>query len=449
MRLLTRWMMTLTVLWFAVLGVIAPAAANEPVKLSLLNAASKGGESSYGTINDYLKKSSQIETSDQDDIWEFADKEFGLEAKDFRSSSLREEHAEKFQEIMKELDLEALIVLDVFSKGRKMQLVTIGPSGKEIADIRRDVNRGRIDKDDAKSALKDTFEELGPAVLEFRENGGWEQYEKEEEEDDDDVPDLMPDDEDEEDEEDEEDLTLKQKAIKKKKKSGEYPALDPGVRLQVGLLVGKRGMSLTSDSDFELSHGSPFVGFGGRVNFVISKLGSDAAVGGRVLGGYAPFTTIFNENESFKSAYARIGLQLEYLKALGQSLILFGFGGGEAMSITIAQNDNYTGHRYIMARAGAGILYDVGPVVLEIAGAILPVFGVNNSAGAYGEVPGLSLGFEPMAGLRFGLSEDLSVSLRYSGQIFSTKHPEPVRNIGPAKVSDIIHSGLLAIGYSL
>lgn len=447
---LTRFLIMLVVLLLSV-----PAFADEePLKLGFVNAAAKGGESAYDTINAFLKKSGDINTTDQSDIWKYAKKEFDLEEKHFRSTSLREDNAKNFQKIMKELDLEAIMILDVFSKGKKLQVVTIGPSGKQIADVRRDVTRGRLDKDDAKGVLKETFAELVPNVVDFRKEGGWDSVSFEEEaapdeEEEEEEVSLMPDEEEEEEEDNsDEELTLKEKALKKKREGGS-PELEPGIRLKIGLLAGKRDLRMTSDSGFELTHGSPFVGFGGRISFIFASLGTDAAIGGTLLGGYAPFTTIFGENEDYKSQYARIGLELNYLKAFSETFMVNLFGGGEATSITIAQNRNYTGHRYVMARAGAGLMYQVGPVLLEAGVALLPVFGVNNSSGAYGEVPGLTLGFEPMAGLTFGLSEDISVTLRYSGEIFSAKYPEPVLAIGPAKSFDIIHSGLIAIGYSL
>ncbi len=429
---------------------VPASAAEDPLKLALINAASKGGDDSHSTLNGFLKKSDDIKMTGQDEVWEYAEKELGLEAKAFRSSSLREENAEKFQAIMKELDLEAILVLDVFGKGNKLQLVTIGPSGKEIADVRRDIDRGRLDKTEAKGVLKETFAELVPRVVEFRENGGWAAYEKKDEpEEEEEQLSLLPDDRDEDrDEDGDEEASLRDKAIKNR--TGKYPALDPGVRLQLGLLAGKRDLKLTDASGFELTHGSPFVGFGGRVDFIFAKLGQDAAVGGSLLGGYAPFTTIFGENLTFASQYARLGLELRYLKAFSDTFLVNVFGGGEAMSITIDQNANYTGHRYIMARLGAGLMYQVGPVLLELAGALLPVFSVNNSSGAYGDVPGISLGFEPIAGLTFGLSKDLSVNLRYSGQIFSAKYPEPrIATLTAAKSFDVIHTGIIAIGYSL
>lgn len=425
----------------------AAFAQEDPLRLTMLNAAAKGGASAHTTLNDFLKKSDDISTTSQDDVWKYAADELGLEEKDFRSSSLRDGNEANFVTIMKDLNLEALLIVDVFSKGRKFQLVAIGPDGKEIADIRRDVTRGRLTKDDAKGVLKDTFKELVPAVRDFRDAGGWDAVAEAPEEEEEEEVSLLPE-EDEEEEAGDEEASIKDKVINKRK--GKYPGIQPGARLQLGLLAGKRDLSMSADSGFELTHSSPFVGFGGRVDLIFAQFGENSAVGASILGGYAPFTTIFAESETFASQYARLGAEIRYLRAFSAELTLNVFGGGEATSITIDQNPFYTGHRYIMARVGAGVMYQVGPVLLELAGAILPVFGVNNSAGAFGETEGLSLAFEPMGALSFDLSEDLSATLRYSGQIYSVTYPSAVV-LGGQEVgsSDIIHTGLIAIGYGL
>lgn len=422
-------------------------AQEAPLRLSLLNAAAKGGSDAHSALNEFLKKSDDIDPTAQDEVWSYAAKELGLEEKDFRSSALREQNADNFKKLMKELDLEALLIIDVFGKGKKFQLVAIGPSGREVADVRRDVNRGRLSKDDAKGVLKDTFKELVPNVRDFRDKGGWAAAEEEPEEEE---VSLMPEEEEEEvveEEETEEDLTLKEKALKKRE--GKYKALTPGAKLQAGLLLGRRSLAMTSDSGFELTHSSPFAGFGGKFDAIFAQIGDGSAIGATIFGGYAPFTTIFAETATYPSQYARIGAELKFIKGFSPEFLLQVFGGGEAMSVTIDQNPFYTGNRYIMARAGVGILYQVGPIMLELGGAILPVFSVNNSAGAFGDTEGLSLAFEPMGGLSFGITDDISAMLRYSGQLYSVDYPTPVVLADPASSSDVVHTGMVAIGYGL
>lgn len=453
---LTRFLILLVVFSFAL-----PAWANEdPLKLSFLNAAASGGDGAYDALNTFLSGSSDIDATDQSDVWSHAKRQFELEPKHFRSSSLRSDNADNFQRIMKDLDLEALLILDVFSKGSKMQVVVIGPSGREVADIRRDITRGNLSRDEARGVLGEIFGELVPAVREFRDAGGWSSAEEPAEEPEDEFS-LI----DETDETDEfgDEPSIKEKVIKER--SGEYELIAPGINMSVGLLGGRRAMSFTSENGtFELSHGSPFVGFGGRIAFIFAALGSDAAIGATVLGGYAPFTTSFERRnaaggvvvEEFKSQYARLSAELNYLKAFSDTFALNIFAGGGATSVTIAKNLDYTGHRYIAARIGAGIMYQIGPVLLDLNAGLLPIFSINNSSEGYGPIPTPAIGFEPAGGLSFGITDDISLSLRYSGEMFNAKYPEPPRTtgnpatpIGPAKSFDIVHTGLVAIGYSL
>ncbi len=442
-RLFERWFVTIFAV-FCVTMLAFPAFAEEaPLRLSLLNAAAKGGADAHGTLNGFLKKSDDINPTDQDEVFSYAAREFDLEEKSFRSSALREQNADNFRKLMKDLDLESLLIIDVFGKGKKFQLVVIGPSGAQIADIRKDVSRGRLSKDDAKSVLKEAFGELVPIVRDFRDAGGWSAEPEEEEEED--TTSLLP--EDEEEEEEEEELTLKEEAIKEAQ--GDNDLLQPGARLQAGVLFGRRSLTMTSAGGFELTHASPFAGFGGKVDAIFTQVGSSGALGATIFGGYAPFTTIFQESRSFPSQYARIGLDLKYLIGFSPDFLLEIFGGAEAMSITIDSNPFYTGNRYVMARAGAGIQYRVGPVLLQAAGAVLPVFGVNNSDGAFGETDGVSLAFEPAGGLSFGITKDISVLLRYSGQFYSVEYPSPVVLSEAADSSDTVHTGMIAIGYGL
>lgn len=440
-----RYFLLLLVILVPTLVAGTASAETDPLRLSLLNAAANGGAEAHGALNDIIKKSDQIDPTPQSDVYAYAGREFGLEEKSFRSSALRAQNEANFRRLMKDLNLEALLIVDVYKKGKAFQLVAIGPNGKEVADIRRDIDRGQLTEDDAKGVLQEAFADLVPLVLEFREAGGWSQVEEEEEEEE--VISLSGG-EGEEEEEDGE-LSLKEEAIRDVKQASDL--LASGARLQAGLLLGRRSITMTSDEGFELTHESPFAGFGAKVDIIFAQLGSDSALGANVFGGYAPFTTIFDESLTFPSQYARVGADVEYLRGFSPEFILSVFGGAEATSITIDSNPHYTGNRYVSARAGVGVLYQVGPVLLQVDAAVLPVFGVNNSDGAYGEAEGLSIAFEPAGGLSFAITNDISVLLRYSGQFYSVGYvsPNPALLSGPASSSDGIHTGLIAIGYGL
>ena len=45
---------------------------------------------------------------------------------------------------LKSENIEGLLVIDSFSKGRKLQIVVLGPEGAELKDIKRNIKGGRI-----------------------------------------------------------------------------------------------------------------------------------------------------------------------------------------------------------------------------------------------------------------------------------------------------------------
>lgn len=443
-----RSLVTLLVAVFSLMAVSLPpdvASADEPpLRLSFLNSAAKGGEEAHNTINRFLEASPDIAVTDSKKVWAEAE-ELGLAEKDFRSSALREKNADAFREVMKTLDIEALMVLDVFSRGRIAQIIVIGPSGREIADIREDVRKGRVSKAQAKTMLKSSFKELVPAVRDFRQAGGWSAVEVKEEPVDEDL-DLLGEVPEEADEAGAE-LSLKDEL-----EAGKAGArgIDDGFRITAGALIGRRTLEMSSeDGLFTLGHESPFVGFGGRVDGILANFG-DSALGVGVFGGYAPFTTIFKGNIEYGSAFGRLGAELRYLRPLTDTLRVDLFGGAEATSVTIEQNDSYTGHRYISARAGVGAVFNAGPVDLSLGGGLLPIFATNNSSDAYGTTD-FNLGYEANAGIDFDITDAIVASLSYTFHFYAPEYGDPQKAgvVGPITSSDIMHLGLISIGYAL
>ncbi len=435
-----RIILSLVAVLLTSIGFCASASAQQdPLKLSFVNASKSGGDDAYDLVLKFLEASDDIEVLNSDRVLDEGD-DVGLSKKDFRSSSRREESAEEFRTVMKNLEIEAILIQDVFSRGRKFQLVVIGPSGEEVADIRKDVRRGRLKKSQAKDVLKEAFGALVPEVKDFRDNGGWEAYEEEEEvveeEEDEEEMDLIPDDDEEEDEPTE---------------PGEY-GLASGYQFNFGALVGSRNFSLSGEG-FDLNHKSPWLGLFVGVRAVFATLGEgDSAIGANLFGGYAPFTTVFDGTEEFASDYARLGGELMYILAIDSNISIDIFAGGEARSITIAKNEDYTGNKYIGARGGAFARYVSGVLMIGAGGAVLPTFSINNSNGAYGEADGLALGFEANAMIGFDVSDEINISVGYNFQTISVDYPEPERFADPApslSSSDTIHSGTVTIGYTL
>ncbi len=441
-----RRFVLLVAAFVAVTLLCAPSAfAQDPLKVVLVDVSKKGGQRVYKTFDGLLDASDDIQTRSSKKFLDRADEE-GLDEADLRKGKTRDRSAKKFRAIMKDIDAEAILLLDVFSKGRKAQMVVIGPNGKEAADVRRNIKKGRIKKDDAKKVLGEAFGSVVPLVKDFRDNGGWDAVEEEEEEEE-----VADNEEEEEEEEEDEEMSLKDKAVANKRSDS---ALDTGFSLGFGALLGSRSFTMESadaeaDEGFQLDHSSPFVGVWVKVDTIFATLGDgDAAIGATLFGGYAPFTTVFDEADEFASDYARLGLELKYIKVFGDSFILDVYGGAEASSITIEKNRFYTGNRYIAARAGLYGSYVAGRLAVGAGGGVLPTFSILNSDGAFGDA-GFSLGFEANAGLSFLITDSIDLGLAYDLTLLGVEYEEPVVVADPLTSSDTMHTVRVLVGYRL
>ena len=139
-----RRFVLLVAAFVAVTLICAPSAfAQDPLKVVLVDVSKKGGKKVYKTFDGLLDASDDIETRSSKKFLNAAEEE-GLEKADLRKGKTRDKSAKEFRTIMKEIDAEAILLLDVFSKGKKAQMVVIGPDGSEAADVRRNIKKGRI-----------------------------------------------------------------------------------------------------------------------------------------------------------------------------------------------------------------------------------------------------------------------------------------------------------------
>jgi hypothetical protein len=438
---------------FLLLSFALPSWASEdPLRLAFINASQKGGGDAHETLLEFLDASDDIKVKDSDKIWDAAEEE-GVSRKDFRNSKRRDSSAREFRRVMKSLNIEAIMILDVFSKGKKLQLVVIGPSGKTIADVRENIKRGKVSKAESKTILKEAFAELVPQVRDFRDAGGWDAVDDEpRKEDPVEEPDEEDPDEEDPDEEDPDSSTsLKDSAVASN--NGDF-GLEPGFTFRFGALVGSRSFTMESEGGFKLDHKSPFVGVTGRLDATLSVFSDgSSAIGASVFGGYAPFTTLFDGTEEFASDYGRLGAELVFKKAFSDQVLLDIFGGAEVWSITIDKNPFYTGNRYLSARLGGFLSYTAGPLVIGGGAGLLPTFDINNSDGAFGATD-LAFGIEGQAAMSFQVTDSIDARIGYTFTTISPEYPEP-KVIGtpdapdPISSTDTIHSGMVTLGYRL
>ncbi len=404
-----------------------------PLRLAFINVAGEPGANAYSTVQGILLQSSQIILVTQPTFMAGASRyNLGLDV--FRQGSAREENEANIRELMKSLDVEAIVIQDVFGKGGKLQMVVMGPRGRELRDLRRDIRKGRVTDDQAIDLLKEVFSTLVPEVRSYRE----EQDEKARQAELEAQRAL---------EEDKEEVSIRDQVIAER--SVDSGDLQTGYQLNVGAMMGHRLMRLSGEDGFEFNHGTPFVGVGGNLDarFATFSEGSGAA-GLNIFGGYAPFKTAFYD-AMLDSSFARVGAELYVVFALTSDFLVRAYGGGEALSITLGQNELYTGHRYISARTGAGVEYLFGELAtLKLGAGILPILKADNSHGAYGEVDA-RLGFEGAARLEVSPIKAVTIALDYTAQYYSLGFPAPTVLATPAATTDLLHMIVLSLGYRM
>ena len=427
----------------------AAAQEPEPIRLIFVNTAKKGGERAYKTVNNILKKSDDVTLGDEGKFWLEAEA-LGLSEKTFRNTEQRNARTKKIRRLMRTLEIEAVIVLDVYSRGRKAQLVFLGPRGEEIANVRRNVRRGRIKNRMAVGMLKEGFEPMIPLIKEWREVKDQEPEEEEE------VADLnlMGDDGEETGEDDggDEELSAKERVLARQR--AENGQVQTGFGIGAGALVGRRSLVVQTEGDYSLEHTSPFVGVFAQLRGVLMTFsGGSSGLGVELGGGYAPFTTIFSppgqEQLDLASQFSRIGGKMLLLTTFNDSFGLEGWAGAELLTITVAPNSYYTGSSYTYLDAGAALqIKFVDQATLSLGGGVLPILSADTSAGAYG--PGdFALGFEGVAGLDVAFTDNLTLGLDYQLLYLPPAYPDPVLIVAPATSTDVFHTGNLTLSLTL
>jgi hypothetical protein len=426
----------------------APVMAQEqaPLRLALINVSGKDGRRAYEEFEEILRSSPDIQLTRGAKLEDRLE-QYDLSEKILRKGDLRERHKRDFIKLMRAENLEALMIIDVYNKKRKLQVVAIGPMGEELADVQENITRGTPSRKQVVGVLKESFGKVVPAVKAFRDRPAEEPTEERD-------PEIVTG-QTGAGEGNEDGATLREEAARRVR---DEHGLEPGANASVGAFFGRRAMDLeevNAPNGYTLQHSSPFIGIAARLDGIFTTFGAgDSAIGGNVFVAYAPFTTVFSTMsgqppQELASSFLRLGGELEYTKVLTSRLRLNVFGGLDRVGLTIAQNNFYTGSTYLNARLGAGVVFRFGPdAYLRAHGAALPVLSNDNSGGTFGDSP-FSWGFEGGALLRFTIINDVFIQLQYTYQRFSPEFPNPKADIGVATTSvDQYHTGSLQVGMS-
>ena len=447
---LTSWLLgaVLSILCFAASAVICPgqaqAAEEAPLRLVFLNSDPSDGTEVYVALNEVLEASDDLVLIDPEDLLDAASAR-GLSLDTFRKGQQRKRHAGTFQRVMEDVDAEGILVLDVFESGDTLQLVVIGPYGNELDDIRQSFSGGSMNQNQSIEVLKQVFRALVPEVRAHRE---WRREQQRKQGGtgaqvntvDDPASDSVEDD------------SIRQRVIREHKR--EHADLNTGLTPRAGVNFGSRALTLQTETDYNLSHGSPFVGFGAEVDAIFALLDSEtAAIGATLFGAYAPFTTVLtHEGDPLElpSSFSNAGLDLKYIWGLAPGWLVYAKVGAELMTIDIAQNQAYTGNQYINARAGVGVLHRFGRLAeLQLDAAALPTLTATMSDEQMGPAD-FGVGFNGGARLRVTYLEPIRASIGYDFQYYQVTFASPALDeLGgtPASITDMYHLASVMVGY--
>lgn len=423
------------------------SAQQAPFKIGVLNVSKDDDNSEEPTarVIDLLSRANGVEV-DASGFLEAAEAE-GLSQSILRTGDGRDGNRDKIGAAVRNAGLDVVILIDVYKKGRTMQLLMLGNQGQAIHESKTSLSkRGALSEDQGKELLRAAFEEGLPAIQQQREEDA-ERRKKEEEEkaaanaakqgdggtdDFGDDEDGFGDEEDEGEEKDE-DVAL----------TGPLPG---ELSLSLGGFFGLRGMVFQT-GNIEIENTNPLIGASGRLRAFKGLSGGKMHVGLDADVSWAPFGSRAVENGtevSLKGTFIRGGGVGKFAYALADILALGAHAGADVYSFTIESNADYTGHRYIWARAGVDILLlPTRDFMLGIHGSALPILKTDTSGGAYGEADS-GFGFEAGATLKIDLTDSLGVlaNYRYTSINIPSYSGSPFYTADTViKSQDAMHSG--------
>lgn len=379
------------------------------------------------------------------DTFAVAAEDVGLDITELRSSDGREANKDKVAKTLKRAKLDVLLIIDVYKKGKSLQVLMLGGDGEEIYESKNTLRKkSTLKEEQAKGILKDAFTNAVPAIQAQREaeverEAEEAQRQKEEEEAARKAAASKGDSKDDDDDDTFDD---------EKPSSGEGP-LDGGITLGIGPFFGLRGLVFQT-GNIEIENANPLVGGGTKLLAFKSLGGGKMHVGLDADLAWAPFgsksTDATGQEVSLSGNYVRGGGVLKFAYALADMFALGLHAGADVFSFTLDPNDLYTGHRYIWARAGLDILLIPTPDFhLGLHASALPVLSVVTADGAYGEAQS-TVGLEAGATLGVDLSDmfGVLVDYRYTSVNVDYLTAQDTTNTS----ADGMHSGMLMLSIS-
>ena len=414
----------------------------DPLRLAYVNTSGSEGRDSYQAVRELLRGSDQIELIRERTFMRSA-QEVGIDEDTLADWGRWPELVDHFGAAMWRSNVEGLLIHRVEEQGAELYSPVFGPRGWELTEVERPLADGGLSDEATMEVLREAFTALVPEVRGFRREVREGRVREEDfaiarDSDDGESSDgrVAGDDS----------LSPRERALAEHRRR--YGDLSRNVAIYVGGLTGRRSMSMNQpEGTFKIDHRTALMGVGLRADALITTVERDTAafeVSG--FAGFSPFSTVFGERQ-LSGQYMRFGAEGRYINARSATTRLRVILGVETINISLEGNEFYTGHGYLMGRAGGGIEHSIGQLMtLKADGLIVPVVTSSNSGGAYGSAEGF-LGFGADASMELNLFEPLLVGLFYSFVYLDQDYPEPTVIAMPAESTDMVHQVMIGLGY--
>lgn len=452
--------MRIGALWVVIAGIISaviswPAAGvaqggdQSPVVLSIVHVGEGMKGSNYRELASVLRNSESIKHKRPNKvIRELATR--GVQRETLRDAGKRVDRWEEIGDAMRGVELELMFVF--WETREKMNLVVIGPTGRELRQFRRDPGR-RLSRSDSKQLLKEAFEVAMPEVYDFREDPekqraearkkvGKSSVDQQSDGEDEEATDAGSDEPDSPEE-------LRREAMRRSRV--EHGNMRRHIRGDFQPIGGARALQLDTPNGF--SHNVPILGARLDLQSILSVINSET-VGLAVTGliDLSAFQTTFNfddgSSETYPGSYFQGQTTFRYMKGLSPSIIIFGEAGANYTSVGLADNETYVGSKYWSGVGGFGLLIRPNSDVdVEVAGRVLPILSGDTSDGAYGSsTPGI--GFNGRAKVAVRMFKPWRLTAFYDLSYMSLNHSEPPNlEVDSVGASDWFHVAGLGVGY--
>ena len=420
------------------------AAEDAKWKVTLVDATAKMDQSKSirQDFSSLLDSSPRVEVVK---VEEFPDS-VGFERRKFSVESRLKKKADEIKAQMEKDGIEAILVMDLISKGRRLRLVAIGPNGEVVYNEKANLDkRGRLEDEVAKRMLSEALTPVAPLIEQARAAKAAllaQQAKPKALEETDEFGDPAG------------AAVTEQQDIDTLKDSDVDLAAGPlgtQTRLSVGPFLGLRTSSTTTSQVF-LEQRNPFLGAGGQFSFVKGLAADTFSIGVEANIAWAPFSSELSagaEGQTLEVGgnYLQGGGVVRLTYALNDLFFLGLRGGAEALSVTLDENATYTGHRYIWGKGGLELgLAPMENFTVWFFGHALPLIQAENSGNAYGE-EGSSLGFDVGTQINALVTETVGIDLLYKLTAAETEFATPPQGQTTLPVSEeLVHQVLVMAG---